>query len=98
MVDNETKAWLDWFEGVSDKLYGVKTIDLRENKTGQIHQAYAYVLEDFRDDLLNDDTIFLENYSSKNMYFPEYEKFDDDPENTYSLLKQLKKDFNQTKI
>jgi hypothetical protein len=93
LVTNEVKEWLDWFEGVSDKLYVCKKIDVQDNKTGQVHQAYAYLLEDFKEELLNENTVLFESYSSKNELFPEYEKFEDTPDNTYNLLKQLKKGF-----
>ena len=93
LVTSEVKEWLDWFEGVSDKLYACKKIDVRDNKNGQIHQAYAYLLEDFKDELLNENAILFESYSSRNEIFPEYEKFEDTPDNTLNLLKQVKKNF-----
>ena len=93
LVDNSTKEWLDWFEGVSDNLYACKKIDIRENKNGQVHQAYAYLLEGFKEELLSENTILFESYSSKNEIFPEYEKYEDTPDSTFNLLKQLKKDF-----
>jgi hypothetical protein len=59
------------------------------HKTGQVERAASYLLDDFKEELLNEKAILFESYSSINDYYPEYKKFEDTDENTNSLLRQL---------
>ena len=74
MIDDETKKFLDFFEGVDDNLYSIYEIEVKCKKTGQIHIASSYLLNNFHHNLLTIDTILFETYSSINKYFAEYRK------------------------
>lgn len=90
MIDEETKQFLDSFEGVDDNLYSIFQIEVKD-KSGAIHLCSTYILDNFNEELLNDSTILFDNYSSINPYFGEYRKNHDTPENLHLLLQQVKK-------
>ncbi len=90
MIDREAKAFFDDFEGLSDDFYSLTTLKVKDHKTGALHNCLCYVINNFRQDLLNENTIFLDNYSSKNSHFPEYRKIDDTPENFKNLVEEIK--------
>ena len=81
---------MDEFEGVQDNLYACHVIEVLNHKTGQIERAVSYLLDDFKEELLHEKGSLFESYSSINDYYKEYKKFEDTPENTNSLLRQLK--------
>lgn len=91
MIDKEAKEYLDWFEGVDDGLYIPLPIQVVDKKTGQVHQVYCYMVNNFNPDLLNENTILFENYSSKNEFYSEYKKSDDTPENLAIVYNTIKK-------
>ena len=74
-------------------MYACYVIEVLNHKTGQVERAASYLLDDFKEELLNEKAILFESYSSINDYYPEYKKFEDTDENTNSLLRQLKKNF-----
>jgi hypothetical protein len=53
-------------------------------------EVVVYLLHDFNENLLNEKTVLLSNYSSKNEFYDEYKKEDDRPE-IYEDLKALVK-------
>jgi len=85
-------VFLDWFEGVSDSLYSVFKIDVRENTTGKVHSVPAYLLDNFKPELL-ESRHFFESYSSVNEFYGEYKKDEDSLDETLKLLKQVKNGF-----
>ncbi len=89
MVDQEAKEFLDEFEGVEDNLYTVIKIDVKDNKTGTIQQVYAYLLDQFKESLL-EGAVLLDNYSSINPHYGSYKIDEDKPENNEFVLKQIK--------
>jgi hypothetical protein len=90
MIDEETKQFLDYFEGVEDNLYKIYDIEVIDRETKINHVCSAYFLDNFNQTLLTDSTILFDNYSSINSYFDEYKKGHDTPENLNNLLKQVK--------
>mgnify|MGYP002785422937 CR=1 FL=1 len=90
MIDQETKNYLDYFEGVEEEIYSVKSLEIRDNKTGVLHNCYAYVIENFRPELIGENAVFFENYSSINQFYPEYKKCEDTPENSNHLYDSVK--------
>jgi hypothetical protein len=91
MIDQETKLFLDYFEGVEDNLYKMQEIEVIEKETDSVQVCSTYILDNFNESLINNETILFENYSSVNSYFGEYKKNHDTPENVNILLKQVKK-------
>jgi len=91
MIDQETKLFLDYFEGVEDNLYKMQEIEVIEKETDSVQVCSTYILDNFNESLINNETILFENYSSVNSYFGEYKKNHDTPENVNTLLKQVKK-------
>ncbi len=89
MVDQECKDFLDEFEGVEDNIYTLIKIDVMDSNTGTIQQVYAYLLDQFKESLL-EGAIMLENYSSINPHYGSYKIEDDKPENNDFVLKQIK--------
>jgi len=83
-------VFFDDFEGVQDNLYKCIKINVFDTKSGNTHEAYVYVLNEFKPEILNEKTILFENYSSVNPYYGEYRKADDRPENHENLIDQLK--------
>lgn len=81
LIDEAAKKYLDEFEGVEENLYSVFTIDVIDEKTNQMHQVFSYLLDNFRKDLLNENTVLFESYSTVNKYYPTYQKRKDTPEN-----------------
>ena len=65
-------------------------INVKDVMTETIHDVYAYLLDDFKECLIDENAHFFENYSSKNDLFDEYKIDDDSPENYVDLVKQLK--------
>ncbi len=96
-VDDETLEFLDWFEGVSDSLYTAFKIDVREKTTGRVHSVSAYLLDDFKPELLvledGSSRHLFENYASINEMYGEYKKEEDSLDETQKLLKQIKNGF-----
>lgn len=93
MIDEETKQFLDYFEGVDDNLYKIKEIEVEavdNQQMDNIQVCCTYILDDFNEKLLTDETILFENYSSVNSYFGEYKKNHDTPQNLNILIKQVK--------
>ncbi|CAF1039696.1 unnamed protein product [Brachionus calyciflorus] len=90
LIDEEAKKFLDEFEGVHQNLYTDLTIDVIDKKSNQIHQVCSYLLDNFKEDLLNENTILFDNYSSKNKYHSEYEKCADTPENSQIVYDAVK--------
>ena len=78
MADQAAKDFLDEFEGVEDNMYTLIKIDVKDNTTGTIHQVYAYLLDQFKESLL-EGSVLLENYSSINPYYGSYKIEDDKP-------------------
>jgi len=91
MIDQETKLFLDYFEGVEDNLYKMQEIEVIEKETDSVQVCSTYILDNFNESLINNETILFENYSSVNSYVGEYKKNHDTPENVNILLKQVKK-------
>jgi hypothetical protein len=89
LVDQECKDFLDEFEGVEDNIYTLIKIDVMDSNTGTIQQVYAYLLDQFKESLL-EGAIMLENYSSINPHYGSYKIEDDKPENNDFVLKQIK--------
>ena len=87
LVDQATKDFLDEFEGIHDDFYSCQQIQVKETETGTIHEVNR-----FSEDIINENTILLDNYSSKNPYFPEYIKHLDRSDNTANLVSQIKSD------
>ena len=92
LVDDETLKFLDWFEGVEDNLYTVVPIEVEEKSSGKRHQVPAYMLADFKVDLLAEQH-FFESYSSVNEFKGEYKKSEDSMDETKKLLAEVKADF-----
>lgn len=90
LVDDTTVKFLDWFEGVEDDLYKVYEIQVKEKSTGVIHQVPAYMLDNFKPELLSDSVHVFESYSSKNEFYGEYKKEEDSMDATDKLLLQVK--------
>ena len=90
MINEETKEFLDYFEGVDDGLYNVYSIEVLDEKTMEKHVCLTYFLDDFNEDLLRS-KVFFENYSSINSFYGEYKKSQDTPENVCNLLKEIKR-------
>lgn len=70
MIDEKAREFFDLFE----EGYAAISIEVRDKTTGELHTCVSYILENFRDDLLNGSRVLLENYSSKNEFYPEYQK------------------------
>ena len=77
MIDNKAKEFFDEFEGVNEGLYSPFKIDVRDKITGEVHQCLVYLLDNFKPEILDEQTVLFENYTSKNEYFPEYKKRSD---------------------
>jgi hypothetical protein len=90
LIDHDAKAFFDDFEAVQDDLYSCLPIEVVDRKTGQTHQAYTYILDNFNEDLLSDKYFKFESYSSVNPYYPEYKKQDDTPDHVDSILAVVK--------
>jgi hypothetical protein len=90
LIDQEAKEFFDDFEGVHDNLYKCIKINALDSKLGNTHEVFVYVLNEFKSEILNENTILFENYSSVNPYYGEYMKGDDRPENYENLIAQLK--------
>lgn len=93
LIDHEAKKFLDEFEGVHEDLYSDMLIDVVDKKTDQVQHVCAYLLDNFRHDLLDENTVLLEKYSSSNPYQKNYEKHNDTPANSnhvYNAVKKIK--------
>lgn len=90
LIDEEAKKYLDEFEGVHENLYSVFTIDVIDKKTNQVHQACSYLLDNYKENLLNENTVLFENYSSINKYHSVYQKRSDTPENSKIVYDAVK--------
>lgn len=90
-MDAETLEFLDWFEGVSDNLYTVHQIEVRDQNTNEVHTVGAYLLDNFKAELLSEAKHLFETYSSVNEFYGEYKKSEDSMDETDKLLKQVKK-------
>ena len=96
LIDQEAKEFFDDFEGIHDNFYSAKIIEVKDQKTGTVHQVTTYMMDNFKEELINENTIFFENYSSKNQYYPEYQKRLDRPENVDIALSAVKKNYKST--
>ena len=74
-VNNETIEFLDEFEGVKAGVYSCFEIKVIDNDSNQFN-ARTYILDKFKQSLLNDKTILFDDYSSINSYFGAYIKKD----------------------
>lgn len=90
MIDQETKDFLDYFEGIEDGLYSIQSIEVIEEESNATHVCLTYFLEDFNENLLQSQ-VFFDNYSSINSFYGEYKKSEDTPENVCNLLRAIKK-------
>lgn len=90
LIDEEAKKFLDEFEGVHENLYSDVCIDVLDKKTNQVQRVCAYLLNNFKQDLLDENTILFENYSSINAYHKKYEKHKDTPENSNIVFTAVK--------
>lgn len=86
MIDDKAREFFDEFEFG----YSALSIDVRLNSTGEVHSCVTYMLENFREEILNPSSsiILFENYSSVNQYYPEYLKKQDCPDNQDGLGKR----------
>jgi hypothetical protein len=62
MVDEDAKEFLDEFECVKDGLYSIVKIKVRDDNN-QIHDVYAYLLDNYKENLLENCSL-IEEYSS----------------------------------
>ena len=90
LIDKDAKEYFDEFEAVHLNLYSLELINVIDKKTNQIHQVFAYLVNDFKQELLNEKTILFENYSSINDFYPVYQKREDTPENFRVLYDAVK--------
>ena len=90
LIDDETKIYLDYFEGCEEDLYSIFKINVKNVNTEEVHDAYVYLLDDFKESLVDENTYFLDNYTSKNEFYGEYNKEDDSSDNFFNFVKQLK--------
>jgi hypothetical protein len=88
LVDKPTIDFLDDFEGIHQGFYSKVLIQVSDKKNGDTHDAIVYVLDNFKDDLIKDDSKFLESYSN-DPYRP-YDYTHDTPENTINLINEVK--------
>ena len=91
MIDEKTKLFLDDFEGIQDDLYKLQEMEVIDIETDFVQVCSTYVLDNFNETLITNETILFDNYSSVNSYYGEYKKSHDTPENINILLKQVKK-------
>ena len=91
MIDEKTKLFLDDFEGVQNNLYKLQEMEVIDIETDFVQVCSTYVLDNFNETLITNETILFDNYSSVNSYYGEYKKSHDTPENINILLKQVKK-------
>jgi hypothetical protein len=91
LVDKKTKIVLDNLESVHKGLYSCIQIEVKDDEE-KVIIVWAYLLENFKEDLLNDETILLSSYSNSNSLFPPYIKNMDRSEEGYQkLLSQVMK-------
>lgn len=89
-VNNETIEFLDEFEGVKAGVYSCFEIKVIDNDSNQFN-ARTYILDKFKQSLLNDKTILFDDYSSINSYFGAYIKKEYFPNfNFDDYIKQIK--------
>jgi hypothetical protein len=89
MVDEDAKQFLDDFERVKDNLYTVMKIEVKDSNN-QIHQVDAYLLDKYKENLL-DDRVLFESYSSVNSHYKPYTIKKERPIlDTNYIIKQLK--------
>jgi hypothetical protein len=91
LIDHDAKVFFDEFEAVQDDLYSCLPIEVVDQQTGQTHQAYTYMLDNFNEDLLSDKYVQLDNYFSINPYYPEYKKSEDKSDRVDLVLAVVKK-------
>ena len=91
MVDNETVEFLDEFEGVHQNFYSKVKISVKSASNGETHEAFCYVLENFKPYLIENPKYLLEDYDSNNNQFNlSYIKRIDTPDRTDCLIEQVK--------
>lgn len=88
MVDKPTIDFLDEFEGIHQGFYSKVLIQVRDKANGNLHDAFVYVLDNFKDDLIRDESKFLDSYSDDPSR--PYSNTHDTPENTVNLIKEVK--------
>ncbi|RNA39992.1 hypothetical protein BpHYR1_032920 [Brachionus plicatilis] len=92
LIDDEAKKFLDEFEGVHENLYSDMFIEVVDKKNNQVQRVCAYLLNNFKQDLLDENAVLFENYSSVNPFHKTYEKHKDTPENSacvYNAVKEI---------
>jgi hypothetical protein len=93
-VNKETLDFLDDFEGVKKGLYSCFEIEVIENITNTFKIARAYLLDNFKQTLLEPNTILFDDYHSLNEYYPEYISKKDFPNFDFNnYIKEIKESF-----
>ena len=90
MVDQKTLDFLDDFEGIEENFFSKKLIDVKDQTSNELHEAYCYVLEDFNESLLDDEYLISEYDTNNKLNLP-YKKEGDTPSRTNTLVQQVKK-------
>lgn len=89
-IDKETLDYLDDFEGVEQDIYKRKLITVKSKQSDQIEEIFCYVFDNFRSNLVNDSTLFMESYDTNNRFNRPYVKFRDTTDSTDNLVKHMK--------
>lgn len=87
-IDQSTKQFLDEFEQVDQGLYSCRTIQVQQSNTGELLDAVVYMLDQFPGELLQE--VLLEEYTSRNPHYPEYDKELDFSQSSEFLADQIK--------
>jgi gamma-glutamylaminecyclotransferase len=91
LVDDETLEFLDEFEGLHQNFYSKQKISVKSVLSGDIHEAFCYVLENFKPYLIENTKYLLDDYDSNNNQFNlSYVKRIDTPDRADSLIEQVK--------
>ena len=90
MIDQSTKQFLGEFEEVDKGFYSCHTIQVRQSDTDALLDVSVYMLDKFASDLLNENTVLLDAYTSRNPHYPEYNRDLDFGESVEYFLNQVR--------
>jgi hypothetical protein len=80
LIDSKAKEFFDEFE----HFYNCLPINVKDS-SGNIHEVFSYILCNFKENLLNEERVLFENYSSINEYYAPYVK--SKPNNSREITK-----------